>query len=140
MTYKATDSEDTARFVAHLAKIQDHIFLDAYPVSSDADKNDLGLYFMLPTHVFWLVEQIEPKLTVRDMNEDWLNSYLAQNPSALRHDEVEGPGGENDTRLVITASTEELQAFIIEHLETEGAYSDPAVYHRVNEAAQTTQE
>ena len=138
MTFTDGENETWGTFVAHLAKIRDHIFLDAYPKLEDADANDARFDLLLPTHIFALVEQIEPDLTLRDMNDDWLNSYLAENPNALAHEFVQKEG-EPEPTLVLTASTEELQAFVIQHIQTEGAY-DESSYHRVNEAAESAEE
>ena len=75
-----------------------------------------------------LVEQIEPTLRIRTMDMEWLDDFLVENPEAIAHDTIE-----EGTRLIFTASTEELQAFMLEHIDTEGAYAETIELIRLDE-------
>ena len=72
---------------------------------------------LVPAHSFILVENIEPELSMRVMDLAWLDEHLEQDPDAIAHARVED-------RIVITAPTEVLQRFVLDHLDTEGAFSD----------------
>ncbi len=57
------------RFVAHLVKLGDMLFLDIFPDSETLGEPQAFYGFhLLPTHTFMKVEQIEPKLQLRAMN------------------------------------------------------------------------
>jgi hypothetical protein len=128
---------NSGSLLGRLVGIGDYLFLDLYP----PEREDSGYAYMLTldTHAFALVVQTEPDLIVRDMDDEWLRHYVEDNPGALSYDDIEGVYIDCSTR-VTTASTEELQVFMIEHVDTEGAYSDPTVFHRVEEAAGTAEE
>jgi hypothetical protein len=133
----SNNPEGSINLLVHLVSIDDHLFLDCYP--PDSESNDIGDSLKLYTHAFFRVVQIEPDLIVRDMDQEWLKAYLKDNPDALRLDYVENVKLDC-TAPVVTSSTEEIQAFMIEHLETEGAYGDPIVLHRVDEAPGTAED
>ena len=143
LTYTDSDG-NTGEFMAHLVSVGDHMFLNIYPEPNETDEDDLALYLTIGANMFVLVEQIEPEFIVRDIDEDWLSSYLTENPDALKHefvvnsftDGVPEPASE----LVLTASPEELQAFMIEHIDTEGAYGDPTVYTRIDATSAPVEE
>jgi len=105
-------------FSAHLSKIEGHLFLDFFPEEPDTDKNDFYQFHLLPVHTFAHVKQIEPTLQMRFPDPDWLEELLEENPNAIRHEIVE------DVGLLLTASTQELQAFWLKHLTTEDAFGD----------------
>ncbi len=56
----------------------------------------------------------------------WLGGQLKEHPEALAHEELE----ESD-RIVLTASTAELQKFVIEHADNEEAWDDCGTLERV---------
>jgi len=145
--YKLTftnGDRDTGNFLAHLAGVGDYMFLDLYPELKETDEVDLAMDWLIGSHMFVLVEQIEPDLIIRDMDYEWLSSYLSENPDVLEHEFVVDPYTEvhsdPNNRLVLTASPEELQAFMIEHLDTEGAYAEPTVYTRIDETSAPVEE
>jgi hypothetical protein len=117
-------------FIAHLVKLQDKLFLDAYPSESpwepeDPNKVDLlfNNFFLLPTHTFMKVDSIEPELKLRLTVESQLEELLKENPDAVEHTKVED-------RLVLTASTKELQAFVLKYVDNEKLFADEAVLKR----------
>ena len=111
------------RFVAHLVKLDDTLFLDLFPAEPVLETSDFYKVHLILAHTFILVEQIEPRLKMSTMSLKWLEEYLEQNPKALQHEQVE-------EGLVLTASTQDLQSFLIEHLGTEGAFDDPTDMRR----------
>lgn len=110
-----------ATFIAHLFKLGDDRFLDIYPAKAGLeeklDKNPYGLA-LIPTHGFVRVRATEPALRMSCMGLDWLRQQLKQNPNAIDH--VIAP----DDRVVFTAGTEAIQAFIKLHLNNAEAWND----------------
>ena len=101
-------------FMVHLVEIDGKRFLDLLPEDLDDAMTD----FFLPLHMFLFVEQIEP-LRTRSMEHDWLSEYTEENPETIQHAKI-------DDRIVLTAPTEELQEFVLRHLKTQGAFSEPS--------------
>jgi hypothetical protein len=138
-----TDEDgDSGNFLTRLVEIGDYMFLDLLPAGEESGDNgvgDISDILMVPMHGFILVDQIEPSLNYRIMDDDWIADFLEQNPGVLKH-ELETEYYSNEARLLLTASTEDLQAFLIEHIETEGAYGEVEVLYRIEEQSETTEQ
>jgi hypothetical protein len=100
-------------FVAHLLKLDNKLFMDAYPSEvpwepKDPNKVELlfNTFFFIPAHTFLKIDSIEPVLKIRLTIEDKMKELLKENPSAIQHTTIE-------ERTVLTASTKELQAFVL---------------------------
>ena len=101
------------RFSTHLIKIQGMMFLDLYPDSEPLeDLDDFYKVHILPVHTFMKVDQINPNLRLRMIDYDKVEKMIESDPNIIKHEVV------NDDRIVLTASTEELQNFVVEHVDT----------------------
>jgi hypothetical protein len=110
-------------FIVHLVKVEDHLFLDLFPVEPELPQNEFYQGHLLRAHTFMRVSQIEPTLRLACLDPDWLKNRLAKNPAAIRHEKV------ND-EILLTASTPELQQFLLAHLKTRGAFGEPSEMER----------
>jgi hypothetical protein len=106
--------------------VKDRLFLDFFPKDPELEQNDFYKIHLLPVHTFMKVEQIEPTLKMATLNSEWVGKYLEENPEAVAHDEV-------DDRLVLTAETKELQAFLLEHADNEDAWGESSDMKRKDE-------
>lgn len=126
-----TDEEGKkGSFVTRLVKLQDKLFLDAYPSElpwepEDPNKVDwfFNGFFMVPAHTFIKVDAIEPQLKLRITLQDKMEELLKENPDAIKHTSIED-------RLVLTASTKELQAFVLKYAEDKRLFVDETVLNR----------
>ncbi|HKS38638.1 MAG TPA: hypothetical protein VJW76_15705, partial [Verrucomicrobiae bacterium] len=118
----------TGEFEAYLLKLGETLFLDLYPDDEgfkEMNRNDFYKSHFLPAHTFAKVTQIEPTLQMAFLNPDWLKELVEQNPKAIRHEK-------NGDRIVLTASTKELQEFVLAHARTKNAFGDePANLKRI---------
>jgi len=106
------DQEELGRFSAHLIEIQGMMFLDLYPDSEPLeDLDDFYKIHILPVHTFMKVDLRNPNLQLRMVDYDKIEGMLENDPNLIKHEIVED-------RIVLTASTEELQSFITEYVET----------------------
>jgi|SRR6185295_1561313 len=126
--YKLVINENgkTGEFEVHLLKLGNTLYLDFFPESDglkDSKRNDFYLSHFVPGHMFAKVTQVEPALRMAMLNPDWLKKLLEKNPKAIDHQ------GIGDERIVLTASTAELQKFIVAN--TGEAFGDPATLKRV---------
>lgn len=114
------------RFDARLVALDDEFFLDLYPTDFDSyEMADLYLGHLIRAHTFLCVKQIEPQLIMGYLDSEWLRQYLADNPQAVGHDYV----GEDGQDLLLTAPTEDLQAFMLECLGQEGSLIDEDLFN-----------
>lgn len=117
-------------FVAHLLKLQNKLFLDIYPSElpwepDDPNKMDwpYNSFFLIPAHTFMKIDSMEPQLKIRLVLESNIEELLKEDPKAVKHMSI----GE---RLVLTASTKELQAFVLKHTDDDSLFSDEITLFR----------
>jgi hypothetical protein len=116
------DKEDSSLLEARLVKLGDYLFLDLFPDGSALEASKLGEFYraaLVPGHLILQVK-LGAKLELRLMEAESLAEMLKANPKALAHTFVP------EERLVITASTAELQAFMKKHAENEDLWGNPA--------------
>jgi hypothetical protein len=111
-------------FVAHLLKLDNKLFIDAYPSEvpwepKDPNKVELlfNTFFLIPTHTFLKIESIEPQLKIRLTIENKMQELLKENPSVIQHTTIE-------ERTVLTATTKELQAFVLKYADDDRVFTD----------------
>ncbi len=132
--YKLIISDDENKkgsFVAHLVKLEDSLFLDVFPDEFPCDTEDpnktdwlYNVFFLVTAHTFIKIEQIEPILKMRIMEPDNVKEMLENDPDLIKHEIVQD-------RLVLTASTKELQKFMKAHANDEGLFGEPSKMKRV---------
>ena len=125
--YKLIFSDEEGKkgsFVARLVKLQNRLFLDVYPSElpwepDDPNKMDwpYNSLFLIPAHTFLKIDSIEPQLKMRLTLEGKMKELLKENPNAVKHTSVED-------RIVLTASTKELQAFVLKYADDERVFTD----------------
>lgn len=132
-SYTATlkDKEGKAgHFTLHLAKVQEKLLLDIAPLGDDLDQSaDVYKSFLLPVHSFFLVEKTAGGMSIRTMEADWLKKLLTDHPDAIPHARADGDS------IILTASTEQIQDFVLKHIDTDGAYGKPGELKRVDAPA-----
>jgi hypothetical protein len=125
------NNEDNTKgsFYAHLVKLEDRLFLDVYPSRlpcAQPDPNEdwlLNTFFLIPGRSFVIIDSIEPQLKLRWTSEDKMEEILKENPDAVKHTSVED-------RLVLTASTKELQTFVLKYADDDRLFPTDAVLTR----------
>ncbi len=132
--YKLIISDDKNKkgsFVAHLVKLEDSLFLDVFPDEFPCDTEDpnktdwlYNVFFLVPAHTFIKIEQIEPILKMRIMEPENVKEMLEKDPNLIKHEIVQD-------RLVLTASTKELQKFMKAHANNEEIFGELSKMKRV---------
>lgn len=118
-TLTVVENGKTGEFSAHLFKLKQEQFLDLIPTKCDYATNqaDLVAYAVFPGHLLVHVSGIEPGLKIAFFDFDWLEKYLNKNPKAIEH-RVE------DSGVLLTADTRDLQKFVLKHLGTNELFKD----------------
>lgn len=101
-------SGQSARFIAHLARIDGTTFLDLSLEKPGIEGNAFHKYHLLPIHSVYMVKKLEPQMQLTTIDLRWLNDYLESHPNSIQH-------ATQGNRKLITASTKELQAFLLKH-------------------------
>jgi len=99
--------EKEGRFAAHLLELDGKTYLDLYPAENKTmeNLNDTYKMHLVSAHTFLKLD-----LNGQNLKINWfMNKLLENDPNQLKHEKV------NDDKIILTASTEELQRFVIEH-------------------------
>jgi len=125
--YKFTFTDDDGKkgsFIAHLLKLQNKFFLDIYPSElpcemEDPNKMDwpYNCFFLIPAHTFMKIDSIEPQLKMRLMLESKIEELLEEHPKAIKYTHV-------GDRIVLTAPTKELRAFVLKYADNDRLFTD----------------
>lgn len=116
--------------VACLVKLGDRMFLDIFPDqlpsgAQEIEKTRLVYngFFFLPVHTFVRVDSMGDRLVMRLTDDDRFKEMLQAEPAAVKHELL-------DDQPVLTASTEELQAFVTKYAGDERLFSNELVLSR----------
>jgi len=129
-SYKATFTDKDGKvghFNLRLGAIDGQMIVDVAPAELDLDKvSDVYMIHLLPLHSFLLLDRDGTEFKLRSMNDGWLGAELKDHPDALAH------VTQGEDRIVLTASTDELQKFIVANIKTPKAFGEPNELKRVN--------
>jgi hypothetical protein len=126
--YKVGDDQAYEMFIAHLFSLGGQLYLDFFPLAKEA--SDDALMFdmhLLPTHSIARVESISDReVQIRWLNEKWLNSLFEQKKIKISHEIVRDPIIQDNSNMsyILTASTDEMQKFIIKYGDEDKAFID----------------
>jgi hypothetical protein len=131
--YKLTFTDKEGKkgsFVAHLVKRENKLFLDVYPSEPPWDEKDpnkvewpYNTLFFISVHTFIKINGIGPELKLQLTDDDELNKLLKEDPNAIEHTSIED-------KLVLTASTEKLQAFVLKYADDSRVFGEESVLTR----------
>jgi hypothetical protein len=112
------DGDERTEFTAHLFQLKNHRFIDALPVNRADDQ--------VPPHYLLHVRRLDgAELVMSIMSYGWLEELVKQRPKAIRHLWIDPKADEPASgRLVLTADTVELQAFVLKHLDNTNAFPE----------------
>lgn len=112
-----TDNKGTSVFIAHLFQLGKEMYLDFYPENHEKG-NDLENFHFVPSHSLARVEFINGKIVIGWYNQEWLLSLFNQNKIRIAHERTPYDIDDKDpdhNEVVLTASTTELQKFIMKY-------------------------
>jgi hypothetical protein len=107
------DKTSTA-FSVHLVRLEGQLFLDAQPkLPADAEA------FSVPTHLIGRIRLERDEIHIRMLGDDWVTPRAKQGTLGLPFAPVSGP----DERVLLTASTAQLQQFVVMHAGDNDAFA-----------------
>ena len=125
------DKKKTGSFDVHLVKLDKMLFLDVFPKDANQPYNDYYKLHLYPVHTFVKVEQIDPLLKLRFMDIEKFTKRLEKEPKLIKHELVEPPV-EDSRKIILTASTKELQDFMLKHANDENVFAKPIIMKRID--------
>ena len=82
--------------------------MDLFPEQPADDAFGFYKFHLVPIHTVYLVKKTEPSLELAAIDYRWLENYLKDNPDSIQSATFNG-------RKLITAHTDDLQAFVVEN-------------------------
>ena len=104
------DSRDSLVLEGRLVQLGDYTFMDV--TSGEPDVENLNI-LAIPVHVFLRLSLEGDSLGIAYLDDSWLR----ENSGLIKHEVVDKQG------IILTASTRELQDFVLKHAEDEEAFS-----------------
>jgi len=124
VTGKQNDKVHRGSVVACLVKLEDGLFLDVFPDKFPSGEQDIekmpllyNAFFFVPVHTFIKVDFVGNQLKLWLTDDEKFARLLEAEPAAVRHEML-------DDRPILTASTKELQAFMLKHAGDERLFAD----------------
>lgn len=118
LEYRDPEIARVARYKVNLGLIGNQRYFDITPVP----EKDLDDHY-IAGHSLWRVTLQGGTLTLEQLDYDWLKVLLTKQRTALDHEVVEGD-------IVLTASTEELQRFVLRYAGDPKAYSNKSAWKK----------
>jgi hypothetical protein len=119
-TVTIQEKEDSSKFEGRLVKLDDSLFLDLFPAGDAFTGTKIGDFYkasLVPGHLILKIK-IGPQLELQMLEPGRLAEHLKNNPKSLAHVFSE------KERLVITASTEDLQKFFKQHAKNAAFWNE----------------
>jgi len=109
-----------SKFATHLFKLNNQWFVDFLP--EELSEPDITAYHLVKTHSLAKIEFSGDQIKIKWFNEMWLADLFKNNKIRISHETIKG--NDQDESYVLTASTEELQKFIIKYGDDPNAFID----------------
>jgi hypothetical protein len=116
--------QGNGEFIAVLGNIGTNRFLQIVPKRPDNihPKSFYGGHF-IQGFSFWKVQADTSKLTLASLNYEWIETMDREKKLDIKHEK-------QDKFIILTASTEELKAFILKYADDKSAFSDVLSFER----------
>lgn len=118
---RLTKDGERSEYEVNLVKLGKQYYFDFYPADQQKALSDLDEFLFLhlfPVHTFAKAELEEEKVVFYMFDADWMAKLIGQRKIRIRHEEV-------DDMILLSASTEELQKFVLKYGGDPKAYIDP---------------
>jgi len=114
----------SGKFDAHLCQLGKYLFLDLYPQDAQTAGTDFYKAHLVPAHSFLKVSMDGDDLHLAPLSHDWAQNRIARKQFEIAHEVLDGGA------IVLTASTKELQAFVLQHAEDPETFAEAEPFHR----------
>ena len=119
-----TSAITISEFEVHLVNLDGHYFLDLYPGENNQIKmSTLLATTLLPVHLFAKLEYIDGEYLISFLNGEWLKKSIADKKIDIAYEKT-------NEQIVLTASTQDLQKMVLQNVDNEEAFIEPATLVR----------
>ena len=116
------DPVEDGIFEVHLLRLDGQLFMDIYP-EKPKSVNDIYSSHIIQAHSFFKLILDGDKLSLASLNNDWLKKNLKAEKINIKHVNRDG-------MIILTASTKELQKFVVKYADK--AFEDLDTAYRLD--------
>lgn len=120
------EKQKSGEFNVHLVKLGEMLFLDIHPGEPNWSENDFYKLHIIPAHTFMKVDKLEDIVVLRWMGGEEFNKMLKSDPNLIKHEVADS--------TVLTASTKELQDFVVKYANDDRVFDDAFELKRIEKA------
>lgn len=128
VSYKKEDGELTGQHIAFLARIGKHLYFDYYPVDQKAEEimDDFFQVHYVKMHTSYRVEiKNDGSFELSQLDGSFVKNLIDEKKIRISHET------DADGNMVITASTKELQQYLLKYGDEPSAYqSDKTIFKK----------
>ena len=129
VSYQDEDGKATEQYIGFLARIGKHLYFDYYPVEKKENKtfDEFFTSHFVKMHTSYRVEiSKDGGFELSQLDESYVTKLINEKKIRINHEK------DANGNIVITASTDELQQYIIKYGDEPGAYrSDKTVFTKI---------
>jgi hypothetical protein len=114
-------------FAVKLGKVGDITIGQCTVEKLDPQIGDMTKIHLLPVYSFAVIEQTDPHLVFKVLDDKWFGKYIDAHPDEVPTIHM---GTGDDEQLLFSGSTDQVQAFILKHVKDDGAFGDDVVFVR----------
>ncbi|MBV7529785.1 hypothetical protein [Chitinophaga sp. sic0106] len=118
-----TEGKQKAEFLFNLVKLGNNYYIDLYP-SDQSEQNKLLEGSYIPVHIFARINIQTNSFVLQFVNAELIYKLLSENRIRIKHEMLEYAS-------LITASTQELQQFVIKYADYKDFYGEPVTYRKI---------
>jgi hypothetical protein len=116
------DTSNISTFNVHLFRLDGKLYLDFAPIRGDRYDEMIDIH-MIPAHSIARIDFVsEDEVVIAWFDEDWLKGLFEENRVKIAHEVITTAESNYTKEYVLTASTDELQKFIVKYGSVEDDY------------------
>ncbi len=117
-----------ANFEANIVQLGGQYFIDLYPGDNQylEEMNNFLAIHLIQAHTFLKLEIKNKQLVIYQMSPEWLDDLFKENRIRISHEK------DDEDKIILTASTKELQKFITKYANDKDAFEEPEVLTLIN--------
>ncbi len=109
------DSLPPSKFNVHLFQLNKKLYLDFLPIRGERYNKMLDIHLVSTHSIARIKFEKDGQVGISWFSEDWIEELFKENRIKISHEVINSTSGSHGKEYVLTASTEELQKFLIKY-------------------------